>query len=108
MFCIPSIFLEGKTPEPLPFCTIICYTNQQPVERAPVLLETHAISLVLEGEKRIESARSRSSVGKSDYVLMKAGRCLMTERSIGGQAYSSVLLFFNQAFPDGFHAQAPP
>lgn len=98
MFSIPSFFLEKSRGIELRTSYIIPYINSQKVNKTPVLLETHLISFLLEGQKSIILQNSEFNVRDDSFLILKKGRCLMTEKLSGLGDYRSLLFFFDDDF----------
>jgi len=102
MYQIPSDFLGTTGLPEAGRCWIVPYTSQQTAENARVFMQTHVLSLILEGEKRVTFANQVVTASAHDVLLMKKGRCLMTEKASPRGRYASMLVFFDDAFLDAF------
>lgn len=61
-----------------------------------VNLSMNTFSFLLEGQKEVFSDVKSISISNREFLLMKAGKCLMTETfSDSNQVYRSILLFFS-------------
>ena len=64
--------------------------------RQLVQLRFHTVSFVMEGTKRATGSRATTTLGPDDFLVVPAGRCLMSETvSDAGAAYRSLLLYFS-------------
>lgn len=72
------------------------YRAFQESSRQQVDLSMNALSFLQEGHKEVFSGSIPTSIDNDMFLLMKAGKCLMTETfSAQDQAYRSILLFFS-------------
>jgi len=71
-------------------------------DRNPVTLTRHVLSLVEAGEKRVYLPGQVLRNPAGHVLLLSAGRCLMSERRAGAEAYRSTLLFFDDAHLQAF------
>lgn len=97
MYCIPSLFVDVESDGSSQSCFIKPYQNTQKVDKAQILLETHLISFTLEGEKHIITPESRVSSSPKSFILLKKGRCLMTEKLSPNGDFKSLLCFIDDA-----------
>lgn len=99
MYCIPSIFFEKeKQKESSLSCFIKPYTNTQKVDKAQILMETHVLSFLLEGEKSVILPDSKATFQNDSFILLKKGKCLMTEKLSGEGGFKSLLIFFDNNY----------
>lgn len=71
------------------------YHVQQESTRQQVNLSMNAFSFLTEGHKEVYSNIRSNAISNDQFLLMKAGKCLMTERFADSQnSYRSVLFFF--------------
>jgi len=96
VFSIPSIFFDSKQ-NPLS-CFIKPYTNTQKVDKAQILMETHVLSFLLEGEKSVILPDSKATFQNNSFILLKKGKCLMTEKLSGEGGFRSLLIFFDNNY----------
>ncbi len=72
------------------------YHANRESSRQEVILSRHTISFLQEGEKEIITDNHRIAINDTNFLMMRAGHCLMTEKfSSTQQKYSSLLLFFS-------------
>ena len=71
------------------------YNNSQELSRQQIILNNNTISFLVEGYKEVVFDNAPLSVDSSKFVLMKPGKCLMTERLSNVHHYRSILLFFS-------------
>ncbi|MDG2246992.1 MAG: AraC family transcriptional regulator, partial [Flavobacteriales bacterium] len=58
-------------------------------------LELNTLSFLQEGTKEVFTSDSPVVIDSSSFLLMKAGRCLMTEKLSPSKFYRSLLVFFS-------------
>lgn len=72
------------------------YHAERESSRQQVVLSRHTISFLQEGEKEIITDNNHVAINHSNFLIMRAGHCLMTEKfSSNQERYSSLLLFFS-------------
>ena len=72
------------------------YESAQEISKQEVLLNKNTFSFLQEGTKEVFFDNSSYSINNSQFLLMKSGHCLMTEKLSNLQEYyRSVLLFFS-------------
>lgn len=98
MYSIPSLFFDDSIGNDMRSCFIKPYTNTNNIDKASVLMETHLLSFVLEGEKSVIMPDSTVTAGKESFLLLKKGQCLMTERLSSSNSFKSLLIFFDDNF----------
>lgn len=78
------------------------YRASQESTKQLVNLSMHTFSFLQEGIKEVFSGTAQTSISNTDFLLMKAGKCLMTEKfATDSMSYRSILLFFpNEALFD--------
>ena len=83
---------------------LVAYRNPNAAahDRNPVTLTRHVLSLVEAGEKRVHLPSEVLRGAPGHVLLLSAGRCLMSERRAGEEAYRSTLLFFDDAHLQAF------
>lgn len=95
IYTLPSMFKGNDSDKNPESCYIFDYVNYNQVNNAQVVLETNAISLLTDGIKYIISPNFKVSIDKEQFVIMKMGKCLMTEHLSPNNVYSSLLVFFD-------------
>lgn len=71
------------------------YNAQHESTKQQVDLSMNTFSFLLEGYKEVYSDANSTAISNSEFLLMKAGKCLMTEKLTGiNNSYRSVLFFF--------------
>ncbi|SFC29652.1 AraC-type DNA-binding protein [Flexibacter flexilis DSM 6793] len=81
---------------------IVDYKNYlSDTPKSKIQLHKNLISIVLEGVKVIQDTE-QLHIDAAHLVCLKAGRCLMSERLSATNQYSSLLLFFDDAFVANF------
>ncbi|WP_162415615.1 helix-turn-helix domain-containing protein [Cyclobacterium roseum] len=96
VYSIPSIFFESVKNSVS--CFIKPYTNAQKVDKAQILMETHVLSFLLEGEKSVILPDSKVTFQNDSFILLKKGNCLMTEKLSGEGGFKSLLIFFDNDY----------
>jgi len=72
------------------------YESTQEISKQQILLNKNTISFLQEGTKEVFFDNSSYSINNSQFLLMKSGNCLMTEKlSNVEEYYRSVLFFFS-------------
>lgn len=72
------------------------YESTQEISKEQIVLNKNALSFLQEGTKEVYFDNSTYSINNSQFLLMKSGNCLMTEKlSNVEKYYRSVLLFFS-------------
>jgi len=72
------------------------YQSEQDVIKTKITLSRHTISFLRVGNKEVMGHGSLSKIGNEHFLVMKAGNCLMTEKtSNADRTYKSILLFFD-------------
>jgi len=98
MYCIPSIFFGDSEKNNRLSCFIKPYTSEQKVVKAKILMEMHVLSFLLEGEKSVILPDSKATFQNDSFILLKKGRCLMTEKLSGEGGFRSLLVFFDNNY----------
>ena len=72
------------------------YQSTKEISKQQILLNKHTFSFLQEGRKEVFFDNSSYSIDKTQFLLMKSGHCLMTEKiSNAKEKYKSVLFFFS-------------
>jgi AraC-like DNA-binding protein len=72
------------------------YMSAQEISKQQVLLNKNTFSFLQEGTKEVFFDNSSYSINNSQFLLMKSGHCLMTEKLPNVQeCYRSILFFFS-------------
>ncbi|WP_299894301.1 AraC family transcriptional regulator [uncultured Aquimarina sp.] len=75
--------------------TVFNYESHQEIARQQILLNTNAFSFLQQGFKEVFFDNSSYAIDSSQFLLMKSGHCLMTEKlSNISEHYHSILFFF--------------
>lgn len=61
-------------------------------------METHVLSFLLEGEKSVILPDSKATFQNDSFILLKKGKCLMTEKLSGAGGFKSLLIFFDNNY----------
>jgi len=72
------------------------YQTSKKISKQQIVLNKNAFSFLLEGTKEIFFDNSSFSINNAQFLLMKSGNCLMTEKISDPQKnYHSILFFFS-------------
>lgn len=72
------------------------YSAQQESTKQQVDLSMNTFSFLMEGYKEVHSDVKSIAISNTEFLLMKSGKCLMTEKLTGtNNSYRSVLFFFS-------------
>jgi AraC-like DNA-binding protein len=72
------------------------YTSTQEISKQQILLNKNTFSFLQDGTKEVFFDNSSYSINNSQFLLMKSGHCLMTEKLSNVQEnYRSILFFFS-------------
>jgi AraC-like DNA-binding protein len=75
---------------------IFDYRSNQDLERGKVNLTYNTFSFLLEGSKEVITRQRPVMIRNTDFLIMKSGHCLMTEKlSPSNKSYRSLLMFFS-------------
>lgn len=89
---LPYDLLSEEPSSPI----ILDYRAEKESSKQQVNLSMNTFSFLLEGHKEVYSDTSSVSIANSHFLLMKSGKCLMTEKLTGQENdYRSILLFFS-------------
>lgn len=92
-FTLPDYLLPNDQEKEI---LIYDYHAERESSRQQVVLSRHTISFLQEGEKEIITDNNHVAINNSNFLIMRAGHCLMTEKfSSNQERYSSLLLFFS-------------
>lgn len=73
---------------------VVDYEVSKESTKQQVNLSMNTFSFLREGHKEVMSDTASISISNDDFLLMKAGKCLMTEKFATNDYYRSILLFF--------------
>lgn len=71
------------------------YHSAKEITKQQITLNYNTISFLLQGSKEVYGNNSTLSIENSEFLVMKSGHCLMTEKLSEKQQYRSFLLFFS-------------
>lgn len=71
------------------------YSSSKGVSKQQIILNQNTFSFLIEGTKEVVFDNSALSIDDSQFLVMKSGNCLMTEKLSEVSNYRSVLLFFS-------------
>ncbi|WP_442267413.1 helix-turn-helix domain-containing protein [Tenacibaculum sp. ZS6-P6] len=74
---------------------IFDYQNSQEILKQEIILNQNTFSFLLDGIKEVFFDNTTLSINKSEFLIMKSGHCLMTEKLSEVKNYRSLLLFFS-------------
>ncbi|SEM07807.1 AraC-type DNA-binding protein [Aquimarina amphilecti] len=73
------------------------YESNTEIDKQQVLLNKNTFSFLQEGSKEVFSNNSSYAIDNTQFLLMKSGHCLMTEKlSNDSKFYRSILFFFSE------------
>ncbi|CAM1353365.1 helix-turn-helix domain-containing protein [Tenacibaculum halocynthiae] len=76
--------------------SIYDYNSNKEVSKQQIVLNKNTFSFLQEGTKEVFFDDSSCTINNSQFLLMKSGNCLMTEKlSNVSESYRSILLFFS-------------
>lgn len=76
--------------------SIYDYRSQEELSKQQILLNRNTFSFLQEGNKEVFFNNSSYSIDNGQFLLMKSGHCLMTEKlSKESEHYRSILFFFS-------------
>ncbi|WP_299673412.1 AraC family transcriptional regulator [uncultured Tenacibaculum sp.] len=71
------------------------YQSTQEISKQEIILNQNTFSFLLDGTKEVFFDNSTLSIENSEFLIMKSGHCLMTEKLSEVKNYRSLLLFFS-------------
>src|SRR5690349_7826693 len=71
------------------------YLVNTPSTKNQIALTQNVFSFLLEGSKELVHFDKKAKIEKQQFLLIKAGRCLMTENVSEERNYRSLLFFFD-------------
>lgn len=77
------------------FVKVYDYQSSLEITKQQIILNQNTFSFLTDGTKEVFFDNSALSIDNSNFLLMKAGHCLMTEKLSDIKNYRSVLLFFS-------------
>jgi AraC-like DNA-binding protein len=77
------------------FVKVYDYQSDQEITKQQIILNQNTFSFLTDGTKEVFFDNSSWSIDNSNFLLMKAGHCLMTEKLSDVKNYRSILLFFS-------------
>ncbi|MCW3466667.1 helix-turn-helix transcriptional regulator [Chitinophaga nivalis] len=88
--------------------SLLRYCTKTPAPRAKIMLQQNLFSFLLAGEKTVHYAGTQVTIKPHQFVLLAAGNCLMSEKTVAGNTdYRSILFFFdNILLADFFNRHA--
>lgn len=92
---IPNSLLTRHQKEDELISFIYLYENQSGIEKSKVSLSTFLFSFVLSGKKELNYLSRFATIKSNEFLLLKPGSCLMSERIPANESYRAFLLFFN-------------
>lgn len=76
--------------------SIYDYNSNKEISKQQIVLNKNTFSFLQEGTKEVFFDNSSCTINNSQFLLMKSGNCLMTEKlSNVSESYRSILLFFS-------------
>lgn len=87
---------------------ILSFQTGETRTRSKIMLGHNLFSFLMEGEKRVYYAEKHAVIDNSQFLLLSAGNCIMSEKQISdGGLYKSVMLSFEQNVLTGFFLKYP-
>ncbi|UPK69120.1 helix-turn-helix domain-containing protein [Chitinophaga filiformis] len=87
---------------------ILSFQTGETRSRSKIMLGHNLFSFLMEGEKRVYYAEKHAVIDNSQFLLLSAGNCIMSEKQISdGGLYKSVMLSFEQNVLTGFFLKYP-
>ncbi|MEM8848349.1 MAG: AraC family transcriptional regulator, partial [Bacteroidota bacterium] len=86
---------DGLNVENLQPIQIFDYRSSQEIARQQIVLNRNTFSFLIDGTKEVLFDNSALSIDNSEFLIMKSGHCLMTEKLSEIRRYRSMLLFFS-------------
>jgi len=71
------------------------YRSTKEIIKQQIILNQHTFSFLIEGNKDVVFDNKTLSIDNSKFLIMKSGKCLMTEKLSEIRNYRSVLFFFS-------------
>lgn len=94
---MPNAALSTTSAPPPAAVSLVRYRTRAPTARAQVQLAQHMFTFLLAGEKTVRFAGAQATLHPSEFILLAAGNCLMSEKTVAPDAeYHSLLLLFDQ------------
>jgi AraC family transcriptional regulator, exoenzyme S synthesis regulatory protein ExsA len=82
---------------------LFVYESTQEISKQQIVLNRNTFSFLQEGTKEVYFDNSSFSIDNSQFLLMKSGHCLMTEKLSKAQdQYKSILFFFTNEAVEKF------
>ncbi len=91
IFTLPEYF----APEKKSSVQVHDYKTRQECSKQMVKLQQHVFSFLQAGHKEVITGQASFSIHTDQFLLMKSGHCLMTEKLSGDENYRSILFFFS-------------
>lgn len=70
------------------------YQSARELAKQQIVLKQNTLSFLIEGTKEVFFDNSTLAIDTNQFLIMKAGHCLMTEKLSESSNYRSILLFF--------------
>jgi len=71
------------------------YQNTKEITKQQITLNQNTFSFLMQGSKEVYFDNTTLSIENSEFLVMKSGHCLMTEKLSKVKHYRSILLFFS-------------
>lgn len=82
--------------------SVFDYQSQSSCSKSKITLDKNIFSFLLEGNKALHAGSEYASIDNSEFLMISAGNCLMTERTSLDNGYRSVLLYFDRSILNDF------
>lgn len=83
------------------------YRTDRECEKSKIILKDNAFSFLLQGTKHVYNETETARIGSEEFVFMRSGNYLMSEKTIDQHEYRSQLLFFDNRFLTEFAIKYP-
>lgn len=84
--------LNFENPQPI---QLFDYHSSQEISRQQIILNQNTISFLADGTKEVLFDNTALSIDNTEFLIMRSGHCLMTEKLSEIREYRSILLFFS-------------
>lgn len=104
-YILPTSFLENQSDyDGIHFYD---YHTTNESEKSKIILKDNAFSFLLQGQKQVYNETQTESIGSHEFIFMRSGNYLMSEKTINQSEYRSQLIFFDNRFLSEFAIKYP-
>lgn len=104
-YILPDQFLEN--PSAYDGVYFYDYQTQLECEKSRIVLKDNAFSFLLEGTKQVYNETEAAQIGSQEFIFMRSGNYLMSEKTRNQDQYRSQLIFFDNRFLAEFAIKYP-